>query len=147
MVALAAQREGVSPGRYVRTRTVTELQLSVAAWVTTWSYPMRVLGEAFTGGATRRAGAGGAQGPHREVGPAPATSGPAAGLVPRWYRQKRGWEYEVHDLGPIKGEEAYDPKSARRPYSKADGARAWNTLASSFAAKSAMYGSGGGAVR
>lgn len=111
MIALTAQRCGVSAEHYVRTRTWAQFALDVRAWVHSWARPLElVLGDKKKDGKKKGSGA-------RPDLPTASDDG-----VPPWYRRKKGTKYTVFDLGPTtkqQGGIAEDDDPADWNYSRA----------------------------
>lgn len=80
----------MSVTEYTRSRTLSDLRLETSAWLQSWALPLRMM---F--GEDEKSGSG-----PRKVGP----SAGRKGGMPSWFRQKTGYTYHGHDLGPTEGE-------------------------------------------
>lgn len=82
----------MSVTEYTRTRTLSDLRLETSAWLQSWALPLRMM---F--GEDQQTASG-----QRQT--RPASSPTRKGGMPSWYRQKAGYTYHGHDLGPTEGE-------------------------------------------
>lgn len=127
---MAATRVGISIERYARTRTFRQLRMETRAWITSFSWPARML----LGG--RAKGSTGTGPSPRQGKPDLQAPGSSRG-VPSWYRRKSGVKYQSFDLGPLEGERATQ-RGDTRVWNRATGA-----IVQGFTGKSGMRGGRG----